>query len=545
MTDVVLNHLPGILMIAIFLVMMFLMYMRKISALLALPAMAFLFSIVGIVRYGDFWSLLSLLLTPREFLSLQLSAAGFFALLIILAILGKKGILKGFYLFLSAVVALALAGFFNYDALCKILVGGSLGKLFACFELTTILNEIGHKGMLRLSDAYTTALFGGMLAMLVKEKKIAETFIKYAAELAGDRPFFVAFAMMLVTAVLFTALGGLGAIIMVGTIILPIMISLGLPPVVAAGVMLIGVCAGGSFNPANWVLYNKTLNVEVADIQRFSLFVVVLYMITGAIFIFWGTRGRRATNFWAVVDAVAPRKKINPWAMLTPLVPILLIYRLSVFAELAISLQGRFARLDRALDAFAAFANFWDAYIGAWPFIPAFIAGLAYGVLTTWERGNVRILTKAMIEGAESVMPAVLLMLGIGMLLATFSNQAIQDEITPLIAPLIPRTRFAYVVGFSIAAPLALYRGPLNVWGLGFGLAGLLKETTLLPGVLVMGAFISTGAVQGVCDPTNTHNVWIANYLGLDVTRMSLRILPFIWIMVVVALAGSVLLFGF
>ncbi|MFH0795312.1 MAG: C4-dicarboxylate ABC transporter, partial [bacterium] len=136
-------------------------------------------------------------------------------------------------------------------------------------------------------------------------------------------------------------------------------------------------------------------------------------------------------------------------------------------------------------------------------------------------------------------------MFGIGMLLAAFSNEAIQKEITPLIAPLIPTTNFAYVVGFSIAAPLALYRGPLNVWGLGFGLAGLLKETTLLPGALVMGAFISTGAVQGVCDPTNTHNVWIANYLGLDVTKMSFRILPFIWVMVVVALAGSVLLFEF
>ena len=74
------------------------------------------------------------------------------------------------------------------------------------------------------------------------------------------------------------------AIIMVGTIILPIMLSLGLSPFVAAGVFLIGVCAGGSLNPTGWALYRDTLNVETGTIQQFALLLAVLYILTGGVF---------------------------------------------------------------------------------------------------------------------------------------------------------------------------------------------------------------------------------------------------------------------
>ena len=49
-----------------------------------------------------------------------------------------------------------------------------------------------------------------------------------------------------------------------------------------------------------------------------------------------------------------------------------------------------------------------------WDIIPAFILGLVYGTLTTWRRDSINILTRSIIDGVSNVIPAVLLMMGIG-----------------------------------------------------------------------------------------------------------------------------------
>ena len=76
------------------------------------------------------------------------------------------------------------------------------------------------------------------------------------------------------------------------------------------------------------------------------------------------------------------------------------------------------------------------------------------------------------------------------------------------------------------------------------GLAGLMKQTGFLTGSALMGALMSVGAIQGVCDPTNTHNVWIANFLGVDVVAVTRKLLPYIWVLAFLGLlVGAVKLF--
>ena len=109
---------------------------------------------------------------------------------------------------------------------------------------------------------------------------------------------------------------------------------------------------------------------------------------------------------------------------------------------------------------------------------------------------------------------------------------------TPLITAVMPSSAAGYVLFFTICAPLALYRGPLNLWGLGSGLMALMVSTGSIPGAAIMGAIFSVGMIQGVCDPTNTHNVWIANYLALDTQKILKETVPYMWLL---ALAGLLL----
>mgnify|MGYP005851456953 CR=1 FL=1 len=92
-------------------------------------------------------------------------------------------------------------------------------------------------GSIRLADPMVISMFGGMVSLLMQKSGVAENFVKRGAELAGDNPIVVAAVMLAIIGLLFTTIGGLGAVIMVGTIVLPILASIGVREYVSLGVV--------------------------------------------------------------------------------------------------------------------------------------------------------------------------------------------------------------------------------------------------------------------------------------------------------------------
>jgi len=403
-------------------------------------------------------------------------------------------LLTGILLLLIFLLLAALMYLDKISALLAVPLMALLFALVARVPLEYILTNILEQGATRLSSAYLAAMLGGMLALFIKNHGIAETMVRYAAELAGDAPLFTALALLAVTALLFMTLGGLGAVIMVGTITLPILLSLGVPPVIAAGIMLIGISMGGTMNVSNWQFFMDVLNVPKATVERFSLILFGLYTIIGAAFCAFTLQPQKLARFWSRLDDDANRfKRPRLIALLTPVVPLFFVL---------------------ACD---------------WPIVPAFLAGLLYGLLTTWHKRSIQTFIKSLFEGVSSVAPAVILMIGIGMLLNSVTHPNIANALQPYLLAFVPNTPVLFFIVFLALAPLALYRGPLNVWGMGSGFAVILLSTKTLSSDAIMSLLISVGALQGACDPTNTHNAWIANYLNLEPTLILKKLLPWIW----------------
>src|SRR5690606_14618116 len=105
------------------------------------------------------------------------------------------------------------------------------------------------------------------------------------AELAGDRPWSVGLIMLLLIAMLFTTLGGLGAIIMVATIVLPIMASVGFSSLTIAGLFLIGINLGGILNAGNWALYIDVLKLDIPTIRSFALVLFAICLLMALVFL--------------------------------------------------------------------------------------------------------------------------------------------------------------------------------------------------------------------------------------------------------------------
>ena len=105
-----------------------------------------------------------------------------------------------------------------------------------------------------------------------------------------------------------------------------------------------------------------------------------------------------------------------------------------------------------------------------------------------------------------------------------------------MLSKLTPQSPVIFVLMFGLLAPLALYRGPLNIWGMGSGLTAIFLGTGVLRPEVIMAVLASVSAVQAVCDPTNTHNAWIASQAKVETLDILRRTLPFIWLMSLVAL---------
>ncbi len=121
------------------------------------------------------------------------------------------------------------------------------------------------------------------------------------------------------------------------------------------------------------------------------------------------------------------------------------------------------------------------------------------------------------------------------MLLNATTLPAVKASLSPLVGAVNLQSPWIYVAFFGLLSPLALYRGPLNPYGIGIGVYLLIKDLNLLPPLALLAAVMSVVQVQTACDPTNTHNVWIANYVGMRVEEITRQTIIF---KVVVCLIG-------
>ncbi len=346
-------------------------------------------------------------------------------------------------------------------------------------------------GSVLLAPTIVTLVFGAWLSRVVLSTGIAETIVGASAEFGGDRPMVVALVLCAAVALLFTSVTGLGAIIMIGTIVLPVMMTVGVPRTTAATLFLMAFGIGYIFNLAQWTFYRQLFGV---DQSAFGAYVWVLAAINVAVLIVYAAVRARAMRDYAAFSVAGPpqaKRRVSPFALVTPVLPLLL-YKAA------------------GLDALASFA----------------LAAL-YGTLVTKPRDAVQTLVAALIRGVEDVAPALVLMIGIGMLLAAARLPAVQAAVAPLVAAAAPRSPLAYVLVFGILSPLALYRGPLNIYGVGVGVFTVLATMHVLPALALVAAVMAVVQVQNVCDPTNTQNVWVANFTGVGVATITRLTLPY------------------
>ncbi|HUA09606.1 MAG TPA: hypothetical protein VMA98_10050 [Candidatus Acidoferrales bacterium] len=345
-------------------------------------------------------------------------------------------------------------------------------------------------GAVALAPVYATVIFGALLARVTLDTGIARALVNLAAEYGGEAPLPLALVLCAVVALLFTSLSGLGAIIMVGSIVLPVMMTTGVPRAVAATLFLMAFALGFIFNVVNWRFYTQLFGVVPSQMMHY---VLLLALVDGAALLVYAIVSlarERDYATWAVRRDEDAGPRVPAVALLTPFLPLGLYFIL---------------RLDPIL---------------------AFALSAIFGALVTRGRRAVETLVASAIRGVEDAAPAILLFIGIGMLLAATNTPQFTAALAPLVSGWAGNP-VAFVAIFGLCSPLVLYRGPLNPFGVGIAVFTVLLATHALPPVLLVAAIMAVVQVQNVCDPTNTANVWVANFTGTPIVTITKRTLPY------------------
>ncbi|MBV9271092.1 MAG: hypothetical protein JO165_08360, partial [Candidatus Eremiobacteraeota bacterium] len=353
-----------------------------------------------------------------------------------------------------------------------------------------------------LAKVIVAVIFGSLLGRVTLDTGIAKTIVNFAAEYGGENPFALSLVLSLVVALLFTSLSGLGAIIMVGSVVLPIMMTTGVPRKLAATMFLMAFALGFIFNIANWKFYTTTFGVTEQQMIRYAIVLAAVDLVALVAYASISFARTRDYATWAVRAKREPERGVPWYALIAPVLPILLYYALHVDPIVALLLSAIYGALAARPAAF----------------IPTIVA--------------------AAIRGIEDVAPAIVLFLGIGMLAAATKEPQFAAALSPLAHSALVRNPVFYVVLFGLLSPLVLYRGPLNPFGVGIAVFVVLLASNTIPPVVLVAAIMAVVQVQNVCDPTNTANVWVANFTGIPIDEITKRTLPY---QVAVATAGALI----
>ena len=404
-----------------------------------------------------------------------------FVIGVLLAMKGENPIL----IFLPmAIVWAALAGTPLRDIVGKVIDGG--GTIYA----STIV----------------IILFGAWFGQILVQTGIAETLIRTALELAGERPLVVAIAVCCVVGFLSTSMYGIGAIIAMGVITLPIMMAAGVPPKVAACVMSMSVTAAYCMNPVAFATMKPLFNSEYNQhFIYYAMFGSVFFVFTLLMCAFQlrrtGVRKYSAVN----VSSDQPTRLRAPWyACLAPLIPALAV----VFLK--------------------------------WGMIASFMLGAIFALAATAHMRKVRetvdLACKCLYDAFPDIATVVAIWIMVGMLITAGQLPQVQAALKPIFTPFLPKTSLGLMLFFGLLAPLGLYRGPFIVTGTGAALLAIFLAVGTFPGWYLYLFWLAGYAMAAAFDPTTSWNVWLIGYTRITHRQFLFTGVPFAWAAIMVGM---------
>ncbi|UYJ42716.1 MAG: citrate transporter [Oscillospiraceae bacterium] len=314
-----------------------------------------------------------------------------------------------------------------------------------------ILNKIYQSAPEGWGTTLVNVCWGAWFGRVLMETGIASTLIRKTVELGGDKPMVTIALLNIVTAIIFTAMTGAGPVIAIGVIVLPIMMSLGVPKAIAMFSFMESVAAGIYLNPVNFAQY-RAFFIDVDEMPDFTLgwyagkwgyAALVISVVVTTILAGFFLKKSKTSHAWAAQTRGASEQKDAPlYTLILPIVPVVLKIWLDF------SVIGGFV-----IAGFAAL----------------FLCGKMKGSF----KENCQLVNKLYYDGVVDTAPLVGFLLTLPMFnsVATYASPFFKA----VLGPVMPKSELVVCILFAVLLALGLFRGPMTLVGCGAATLGVLR----------------------------------------------------------------------
>jgi len=417
-----------------------------------------------------------------------------------------------------------MVGFFIMSVLWTViaLIGNSITPNAAMADKTLIdvLTNVFQTGPENYGKAIlVNVFFGAFFGRILIDTGIAATLIRKVVELGGDKPRVTMSFLCIVTAVIFTSMTGIGPVISIAVIVLPIMLSLGIPSPIALFAFMGSIMAGIFGNIVNFTQYQAifaTANESYATYDYNTYFVFgIIGMIVSLIVVLTVaniTMSKKKTSYaWAATADTGSTVDAPVISWISVILPVIGVIVFKIPIILGFIISGLFALLTCG----------------------KFKGGIA----------NIsRMLSKQFADGAIDVAP----MVGFLLTLSMFNNAATYASpyFKILLGGIMPKTALALCIAFAIFTPLGFFRGPMNLVGSGSAILAVVVATAAWPVQFLYPLFAITTVAPQHLDVTQSWVAWGFGYTKVSTKDYMKMSIPSGWIIGIILCAVVYFMYG-
>lgn len=409
---------------------------------------------------------------------------------------------------ISILLLLTFIGFIFYiikggNLVIGFFVMALLWSIIGLVPFDQVVQEVIAKPALNYGPTIIYIVFGSWFGRVLVDSGIAGSISAQTQKVGRKAPILAAILVVLVTALIFSSAYGVGSVIAIGVILIPILLSIGVPKKIAIPAFTMAI---GAPMYINVVLFNqiKAFFPSVSFSGKylaFGLTAMSVQLLGVIIFILINSKQIKNGKIETIAgNSQVDFKQTHPITFVVPVLPV-------------------------ALNMFFH----WDA-------IPALLLATIIALLLTGQmksyKGLVEFINKTVSQAINDISGLIIFL----MALVMFAGAATMNvpHFKDIIAVVLPSSPLVLAIAVGILAPLALFRGPLHVWGAGAATAAVLAATGTFQPIFLLPLLYTASIMAVSIDLTQSWNSWALTYSKLETKEFLKMGIPVMWIISIV-----------
>lgn len=420
---------------------------------------------------------------------------------------------------ISSLLLLTFIGFIFYivkggNLMIGFFVMAILWSIIGLVPFSTVMQKVIAQPALDYGPTIIYIVFGSWFGRVLVDTGIAGSISSKTQILGKKAPVLATIVIILVTALIFSSAYGVGSVMAIGVILIPILLSIGVPKKIAIPVFTMSI---GAAMYINVVLFNQikaffpSVNYS-GKYLAFGITAMIVQLIGIIIFVLLHSKSIKDDHYDVIEGAQQHdvTEHVHPITYVIPILPVVfnLLFK-------------------------------WDA-------IPALLVSTLIALLLTGRMksytGLVEFVNKTTSRAINDISGLIMFLMSLIMFVGAATINV--PRFKGLIEIILPHSTLVLALAFGILAPLALFRGPLHVWGAGAATASVLAATNTFNPMFLLPLFYTVSIMAVSIDLTQSWNTWALTYSKLDAKTYLKMGIPVMWIVSIVNTLLVFLFFG-